>query len=234
MRTHDPASDIDRPPGRVACGRCAANAFGGAAVPATVGKAWVKQRKRDPYYKRAKAEGYRSRAAFKLIQIDARFDLIYEGDAVLDLGAAPGGWTQVARFLVGDEGRVVAVDRVAMRPIPGVEIWRGDLADPIFLEALVAGVGTVDVLLSDMSPKLSGTRTLDHARSIELGTLALAVASRVLAPGGNFACKVFQGGEHDALRKRVAARFKTCRSHAPEASRRESRESYLVAKGFRG
>src|SRR2546426_7382702 len=101
------------------------NVFGGTAVRATVGKAWVKDRRRDPYYRRAKSQGYRSRAAFKLIQIDARFDLIYEGDAVVDLGAAPGGWSQVAKFLVGDTGSVVAVDRIGMRPIDGVEGWRG-------------------------------------------------------------------------------------------------------------
>ena len=198
-----------------------------------MGKAWVKARHRDPYYRRAKSQGYRSRAAFKLIQIDARFNLIFEGDVVLDLGAAPGGWSQVARFLVGDEGAVVAVDRVGMRPIPGVEVWRGDLSDAEFVDALAAKVGTVDAVLSDMAPRLSGNRTVDHARSVELGRLALSVATRVLRPGGSFLCKVFQGDEFEPFRREAARRFTSCRTHAPEASRKESRETYVVAKGFR-
>lgn len=193
----------------------------------------MKARHRDTYYRRAKSQGYRSRAAFKLIQIDARFNLIFEGDVVLDLGAAPGGWSQVARILVGQEGAVVAVDRVGMRPIPGVEVWRGDLSDAVFVDALAAKVGAVDAVLSDMAPRLSGNRTVDHARSVELGRLALAVAARVLRPGGNFLCKVFQGDEFESFRREVANRFPSCRTHAPEASRKESRETYVVAKGFR-
>ncbi len=199
-----------------------------------MGRAWVKGRKRDPYYRRAKAEGYRSRAAFKLIQVDARFDLIYEGDTVLDLGAAPGGWSQVARVLVGDAGRVVAVDRLGMRSIPGVDVWKGDLTDPVFLDALAAEVGSVDVVLSDMSPRLSGTKTLDHERSLDLAGTALAAAERVLRNGGNFLCKAFQGPTLESFKAQVAARFRACRGHAPEASRKDSREFYIVAKGFRG
>src|SRR6266540_5013649 len=112
------------------------NVFGRDPARSRVGKAWVKARRRDPFYREAKAQGYRSRAAFKLIQIDARFDLIYEGDVVLDLGAAPGGWSQVAHELVGASGRVVAVDRVGMRPLEGIEVWRGDLEDPALLAVL--------------------------------------------------------------------------------------------------
>lgn len=199
-----------------------------------MGKAWVKSRKRDPYYRRAKEAGYRSRAAYKLIQADARFDLIYEGDTVVDLGAAPGGWSQVARYLVAEQGRVVAVDRVGMRPIVGVEVLRGDLSDESFVEDFVATVGEADVVLSDMAPRLSGNKTLDHGRSVELGRLALSVAARLLKPGGHLLCKVFQGEHLDAFRKDVAAKFETCRVHAPEASRKASRETYLVAKGFLG
>ena len=210
------------------------NVFGGTAVRATVGKAWVKDRRRDPYYRRAKSQGYRSRAAFKLIQIDARFDLIYEGDAVVDLGAAPGGWSQVAKFLVGDTGSVVAVDRIGMRPIDGVEVWRGDLADAAVLEALATRVGSVDVVLSDMAPRLSGNKTHDHHRSVDVARAALAAAHRLLRPGGHFLCKVFQGEELDAFRREVRRHFREVRGHAPEASRKESREFYLVAKGFRG
>jgi len=199
-----------------------------------VGKAWVKQRKRDPFYRLAKAAGYRSRAAYKLIQIDGRFNLIYEGDTVLDLGAAPGGWSQVAKYLVGDGGRVVAVDRVGVRPIEGVEAWRGDLSDAGFVDALVGQLGTVDAVVSDMAPKISGSRSWDHARSVELARLALAVAIRVLRPGGNLLVKVFQGPDAEGFRRDVAEHFDVCRGHTPEASRKESREFYVVAKGFRG
>lgn len=199
-----------------------------------MGKSWVKARKRDPYYRRAKAEGYRSRAAFKLIQADARFDLIYEGDTVVDLGAAPGGWSQVARYLVGDAGRVVAVDRIGMRPLEGVEVWKGDLADAAFVEALVREVGPADAVISDMAPRLSGNKSLDHARSVELGRIALAVAVRVLRPGGSFLCKVFQGDMLAAFRKDVARAFRSVRIHAPEASRKASRETYVVGLDRRG
>ncbi len=199
-----------------------------------MGRAWVKARKRDPYYRRAKSHGYRSRAAFKLIQIDARFDLIYEGDTVVDLGAAPGGWTQVARELVGDAGRVVAVDLVGMRPVAGVETWRGDLTDPAFLGEFAAKVGRVDAVISDMAPRLSGNKGLDHERSVDLARAALAVAVRVLRPKGNFLVKVFQGASFAPFLREVAASFAECRAHAPEASRKESREAYIVAKGFRG
>jgi 23S rRNA (uridine2552-2'-O)-methyltransferase len=199
-----------------------------------VGKAWVKGRKRDPYYRRAKAEGYRSRAAFKLIQIDARFDLIYEGDTVLDLGSAPGGWSQVAKVLVGDSGRIIAADLVGMRPLAGVDVWKGDLTDPEFIESLVREIGAVDVVISDMSPRLSGTKTLDHERSLALAETALAVAVRVLRPRGHFLAKVFQGPALDAFKERVASEFETAKGHAPEASRKESREFYVVGKGFRG
>ena len=199
-----------------------------------MGKAWVKKRKRDVFYREAKAQGYRSRAAFKLIQIDARFDLICEGDVVVDLGAAPGGWSQVARELVGDAGRVVAVDRVGMRAIAGVEVWRGDLEDPEFLDAFAAKVGTADAVISDMSPRLSGTRSLDHVRSVDLGRRALAVAVRVLRRRGIFVCKVFQGDAFESFRREVSRHFDAVNAHTPEASTKGSRELYLVAKGFRG
>ena len=199
-----------------------------------MGKDWLKRRKKDEFYRAAKEEGYRSRAAFKLIQADARFDLIFEGDTVVDLGAAPGGWSQVARELVGDKGRVVAVDRVGMMPIEGVDVWRADLGDPTFLETLAREVGAADAVVSDMAPRLSGNRTLDHARSIALGRLALHVARRLLKRRGNFLCKVLQGEEYDAFLREVSEHFIDARGHTPEASRKESREIYVVGKRFRG
>ena len=152
----------------------------------------------------------------------------------MDLGAAPGGWSQVARELVGEAGRVVAVDRVGMRPIAGVEVFRGDLEDPAFLDALAAKVGTADAVISDVSPHLSGTRSLDHARSVDLGRRALAVAVRVLRRRGAFVCKVFQGDAFESFRDEVARHFDAVKAHAPEASAKESRELYVVGKGFRG
>jgi len=202
-------------------------------VRGPVGKAWVKSRKRDPFYRQAKAQGYRSRAAFKLIQVDARFDLIYEGDTVVDLGAAPGGWSQVARELVGSEGRVVAVDRVGMPPVAGIDFWKGDLGEEAFVADLVAAVARADVVISDMSPRLSGNRNLDHERGLALAHLALDFAGKVLRPGGNFLCKVFQGAHTDELRSEVERRFRTARAHVPEASRKESRELFVVGKGFK-
>jgi 23S rRNA (uridine2552-2'-O)-methyltransferase len=202
-------------------------------VRTIVGKAWVKRRRHDPFYRAAKAQGYRSRAAFKLIQADARFDLIYEEDTVVDLGAAPGGWTQVAHELVGDAGRVVAVDRVGMMPIAGVDVWRADLEDPTFLETLAREVDTVDVVVSDMAPRLSGNRTLDHARSVALGRLALGVARRLLREGGNFLCKVLEGEDYREFLDEVGDHFQTAQGHTPEASTKASREIYVVGKGFR-
>jgi len=212
----------------------AANPFDGPALRTVVGKAWVKRRKRDEFYRAAKKEGYRSRAAFKLIQADARFDLIFEGDTVVDLGAAPGGWSQVAKELVGDAGRLVAVDRVGMMPIEGVDVWRADLEDPTFVETLVREVEAADVVVSDMAPRMSGNRTLDHARSIALARLALQLARRLLKKKGNLLCKVLQGEEYNVFLREVSAHFEVVQGHTPEASRKESREIYVVGKGFRG
>ena len=198
-----------------------------------VGRDWVRKRKADRYYRAAKREGFRSRAAFKLLQIDQRFELLYEGDTVVDLGAAPGGWSQVARGLVGDSGRVVAVDLVRPSPLEGVEFVRGDVSDPALPDALAQVVSDVHTVLSDVAPHLSGNRTADHARSAALVRDAFRVAQRLLRPGGCFVAKVFQGEELPALKKELQTVFTEVRVHAPRASLQESRETYLVAKGFR-
>jgi 23S rRNA (uridine2552-2'-O)-methyltransferase len=201
----------------------------------TVGKAWVKARKRDPYYRRAKAEGYRSRAAYKLIQINERFNIIRPGFVVVDLGAAPGGWSQVARKLVGARGRVVAVDLVPMAALEDVTFIRGDITEEETLRRLLELVpGGVDVVISDMSPRLSGNRSLDHARSIDLAEAAFGFARKTLKPGGNLAVKVFQGDMYDDFRRRVSGHFRTCRGFTPRASLKESAEIYIVAKGWEG
>lgn len=198
-----------------------------------MGKAWLRRRRSDRYYRAAKREGFRSRAAYKLLQIDERFELLYEGDTVVDLGAAPGGWSQVASGLVGEAGRVVAVDLVAPPAIPGVEFVRGDITDPELAERLAASVPEAHAVLSDIAPHLSGNRTLDHARSAGLVRDAWRVARRLLRDGGVFVAKVFQGEESEALLEELRPSFERVQGFAPRATRSESREYYIVAKSFR-
>ena len=148
-----------------------------------MGKAWVKARKRDPYYRAAKAQDLRSRAAFKLVQIQERFGLIYPGDVIVDLGASPGGWSRAAAEMVGPTGRVVAVDRVRMAPLDRVTIVRGDFTDPNVQTAVLEALGRpADVVLSDAAPRFSGTRSVDLARALDLGQAALALARGAWSP----------------------------------------------------
>ncbi len=201
----------------------------------SVGRAWIKTRKRDPYYRKAKAEGYRSRAVYKLMQINKRFRVIHTGDVVVDLGAAPGGWAQLSRELVGPRGSVVALDLVRIAPIEGVSLLQGDLREESTMDRLLALIaGEADCVLSDMSPRLSGTHSLDHARSIELAEAALMVAEKVLKPKGNFVTKLFQGDMYTAFRRRVARCFTACRGFTPPASPARSAEIYVVAKEWLG
>lgn len=200
-----------------------------------MGRGWLRKRKREAYYRRAKEEGYRSRAAYKLKQLQRRFRVMRPGDVVVDLGAAPGGWSQVARELVGSRGRVLAVDRVPLQEVEGVELLRGDARAKATLDALAREVPEgVNCVLSDMAPRVSGNRSLDHARSVELAEAALAAAERVLRPGGSLVAKVFQGDLDAELRRKMAARFASTRTFTPPASPAGSREAYLVAKGFQG
>jgi len=198
-----------------------------------MGKAWLRKRRSDRYYRAAKREGFRSRAAYKLLQMDERFELFYEGDTVIDLGASPGGWSQVAKGLVGDGGRVVAVDTVSAPAIKGVEFHRGDITDTALAEVLAESVGEAHTVISDVAPRLSGNRTLDHARSAALVRDAWRIARRVLIPGGCFVAKVFQGEESEALLQELRGEFEKVQGHAPKATLSESREYYLVARGRR-
>ncbi len=197
-----------------------------------MGKAWIKARKKDPYYVAAKRESYRSRAAFKLIQIQERFKIIKEGDVVLDLGASPGGWSQVARELVGDGGSVFAADLVSMAPVEGVVFMRGDLRDESFMQNVVSTCGEVDVVLSDMAPKLSGNKSYDQARIMDLAGIALGVAQRCLRPRGSLVVKAFRGEDFEAFRSQVSSLFSMCKAYSPPASTKGSAEVYTVAKGF--
>ncbi|HET7323713.1 MAG TPA: RlmE family RNA methyltransferase, partial [Halococcus sp.] len=185
---------------------------------------------RDEYYNKAKQQGYRSRSAYKLQQLDDTADLIGESDTILDLGAAPGGWLQVATERA-DRGQVVGVDRQRIEEIEGVETIRGDLTEEEVRENLKADVGEVNLVLSDMAPNMTGEYDLDHARSVHLARQALDVAREILAPGGDFAVKVFDGRDLDALEADIEQEFEYVRTIRPDASRDESSELYLVGKG---
>lgn len=196
---------------------------------------WRKQQHKDRYFQQAKAEGYRARSAYKLLQIQERFHVLRRGDVVVDLGAAPGSWSQVSRKLVGPQGRVIALDLQAMEPIPGVTILQGDMTDPAVQQQVIdlAG-GPVDVVLSDAAPFTSGIKVQDHARSIALAEAALSVARRLLKPGGHLVIKVFEGSDLPAFLQETRQSFKSVRLHAPEASRQESKETFVIALGFIG
>jgi 23S rRNA (uridine2552-2'-O)-methyltransferase len=196
---------------------------------------WRRRQDKDVYVRRARAEGWRSRAVFKLIEIQERDRLMKRSGTVIDLGAAPGGWSQYAATVVGEQGRVVALDLLEMDPIAGVDCIQGDFRDEDVINRLLqqldgAGVGLV---LSDMAPNISGNRSVDQPRSIYLAELALDLAEKVLNPGGNFVVKLFHGEGFDDFVKRSRSRFERVKVRKPTASRPESRETYLVARNYR-
>jgi 23S rRNA (uridine2552-2'-O)-methyltransferase len=197
-----------------------------------MGKAWVKARRHDRFYRAAKRQAYRSRAAIKLSQIDRRYGLFHDADVVVDLGAAPGGWSQIARERVGSKGRVLAIDAAAFVPLEGVEFLRGDFRDPKVQALLFEWLGhPADVVMSDMAPKLSGTRATDVARALDLADAALSFAVRALKPGGVFLTKVFQGDGYDEFLDRVRGGFETAKGIKPGASAPRSAELYVLGLG---
>ncbi len=197
-----------------------------------VPKAWVKARKHDRYYRAAKRQAYRSRAAIKLSQIDRDYGLFRPGDTVIDLGAAPGGWSQIARERVGPKGRVIAVDLVSMRPLEGVEWFRGDFTKANVQAELFERLGRpADVVLSDMAPHISGNKPYDDARGLELADAALSFAARALRPGGDLLVKVFQGEGYRDFLTRAASHFEGVKGVKPRASVAESAEIYVLARG---
>lgn len=192
---------------------------------------------KDFYYNKAKQEGYRSRAAYKLIQLDEDEQLFSSGDTVVDLGAAPGGWMQVAAKRVGSGGRVIGADFQGIDPIEAdaeVVSVRGDVTEESTMEDIVAHLPDegADVVLSDMAPNMTGEYSLDQARSVHLASRAFDVASALLAPGGHFAVKVFQGSDVDGLRGRLEQHFEYVRTTSPDASRDSSSEVYLIGKRY--
>jgi 23S rRNA (uridine2552-2'-O)-methyltransferase len=193
---------------------------------------WLERQLNDPYVAAAHAEGWRSRAAFKLIEIDDRFRLIRKQSHVLDLGAAPGGWSQVA--VRRGAGLVVGVDLLPIDPVPGARFLVGDFADAGMPERLLDVLGgPVDLVLSDMAPNTTGHAATDHLRIVALAELACDFAAGVLAPGGSFVAKVFQGGAERGLLDQLKRRFTAVRHAKPAASRKESSELYVVAIGFK-
>lgn len=186
--------------------------------------------RRDYYYWEAKRQGYRSRAAFKLLQMNKEFRLIRKGDVVLDLGAAPGGWSQVAVEL---GAFVVAVDINPMEKIEGVTFVQADITDEKTIEVLLEISESYDVVMSDASPKITGIWTIDHLRSIELARASFKIAEKVLRNGGNYLVKIFQGEEIQNFYNELKTRFAFKKFHSPKASRKSSAEIYFIGKGFR-
>ena len=198
-------------------------------------RAWLERQLSDPYVARAKRDGLRSRAAYKILEIDDKYRVFKSGSRVVDLGAAPGGWSEIATKRVGAKGRVIALDILDMTPITGVEFLHLDFLDnaaPDRLKELLGG--PADVVLSDMAANTTGHRQTDHLRIMALAEAAAQFAREVLAPGGAFLCKVLQGGTEANLLAELKRDFESVKHVKPPASRTDSAELYLLARGFRG
>jgi 23S rRNA (uridine2552-2'-O)-methyltransferase len=196
---------------------------------------WYTEKKREHFYKEAKRVGYRARSAFKLQQIQNRFHCIHKNDTIVDLGAAPGGWSQVAKELVGEHGTVIGVDLSPIQPLDDIHFLRGDLTRPEtigHIKEMLRG-RHADTVLSDMSPDISGCYSVDQARSAWLCTSALNVADQLLRPGGNFICKIFEGQDTKAFIDTVKQKFTIVKTFSPEASRKSSSEVYIIAKSLK-
>ncbi|MFO7641204.1 MAG: 23S rRNA (uridine(2552)-2'-O)-methyltransferase RlmE [Candidatus Competibacteraceae bacterium] len=197
---------------------------------------WLREHFTDEYVRRAQAEGYRSRAVYKLLEIHEKDRLLKPGGTVVDLGAAPGGWSQLATRLVGRDGRVIALDLLPMEPLAGVEFIQGDFRETAVLDQLLAALAgrPVDLVLSDLAPNTSGIKAVDQPRGLYLAELALDFAGRCLRPGGDFLVKAFQGEGFDAFLQDLRAAFATVAPRKPRASRPRSAEQYLLARNYRG
>lgn len=192
---------------------------------------WRRRRDRDPYVERAQREGWRSRAVFKLEEIDRRERILTPGRVVVDLGAAPGGWTQYASRAVGRGGRVIATDLLSIDPVAGADVVTGDFTDPAVLAEIRERLGgAAGLVMSDMAPNISGQKAIDQPRAIALAEEALWFAEEALEPGGDFLVKLFQGEGFDEFVRRARASFRRHRLIKPKASRSESREIYLLAR----
>ncbi|HVQ01433.1 MAG TPA: RlmE family RNA methyltransferase [Candidatus Thermoplasmatota archaeon] len=196
---------------------------------------WYREKKREHFYKEAKRVGYRARSAFKLQQIQQRFQVIPKHALVVDLGAAPGGWSQIASGLVGERGTVIAADLSPIKPLDNVQCIQGDVTHPETIERLkqVMETRSADVVLSDMSPDISGNYSVDQARSAYLCECALSVARLLLKQGGTFVCKIFEGEDTKGFLTRVREQFDLVKTFTPEATRKSSSEVYIIAKRYK-
>ncbi|MEG0636806.1 MAG: 23S rRNA (uridine(2552)-2'-O)-methyltransferase RlmE [Pseudomonas sp.] len=197
---------------------------------------WLKEHFNDPYVKKAQKDGYRSRASYKLLEIQEKDRLIRPGMSVVDLGAAPGGWSQVTSRLIGGQGRLIASDILEMDSIPDVTFIQGDFTEDAVLARILEAVGNsqVDLVISDMAPNMSGTPEVDMPKAMFLCELALDLAERILKPGGNFVIKIFQGEGFDVYLKDARKKFDKIQMIKPDSSRGSSREQYMLAWGYRG
>lgn len=196
---------------------------------------WYKEKKKEHFYKKAKKEGFRARSAYKLLQIQKKFRLIHPGDIVVDLGAAPGGWSQVAHSLVKPNGLVVGVDLSKITSFEDVIFLQGDMTKDETIQSILNAVDfePVSVVLSDMAPDISGNYSMDHARSIHLANQALKTAQQVLAKNGSFVCKVFMGDMIQEFRSNVEESFRQVKQFSPKASRKSSSEQYIIAQSYK-
>jgi 23S rRNA (uridine2552-2'-O)-methyltransferase len=196
---------------------------------------WYSEKKKEHFYKEAKRVGYRARSAFKLKQIQNKFKILRKNDTVIDLGAAPGGWSQVAKKIVGEKGTVIGIDISPIKPIDGITFLKGDMTNETSINELINILGEkkANVVLSDMSPDISGTYTIDHARSIFLSEQALITADLLLKNGGNFICKIFSGEDLGNFVKKVKEKFFSVKLFNPAASRKSSSEVYIIAKNLK-
>ena len=197
---------------------------------------WLREHFNDPFVKQAQKDGYRSRASYKLLEIQEKDRLIRPGMSVIDLGAAPGGWSQVTSRLIGGQGRLIASDILEMDSIADVTFIQGDFTHDEVLQRILEAVGDshVDLVISDMAPNMSGTPAVDIPRAMFLCELALDLATRVLKPGGDFLIKIFQGEGFDVYLKDVRSKFDKVQMRKPSSSRDRSREQYLLARGWKG
>lgn len=196
---------------------------------------WLKEHFDDEFVKRAQREGYRSRAVYKLAEIQDKYQLIRPGMAVVDLGAAPGGWSQYAHGLLGNKGHIVAMDLLPIEPLPGVTIVQGDFREDEVLQELLGTLEgkEVDLVLSDIAPNISGMEAVDIPRAMYLAELAVDFAKQVLCPGGDLLIKLFQGEGSDMLLRELRERYEKVMVRKPKASRPRSREVYVLARGFK-
>jgi len=204
--------------------------------PSKTSKQWMREHINDPYVQMAQKDGYRSRAAYKLEELDHTDRLLRAGMTVVDLGSAPGGWSQYVIRQLGGHVRLVALDLLPMEPISGVDFIQGDFTETQMLDSLNRGLAgaAVDLVISDMAPNISGVAAIDQAKMVYVGELALEFAAQTLKPGGTLVLKTFQGAGYAELHRAMKQKFDKLLTRKPKASRAESSEIYLVAKGFKG